>query len=89
MCKYIYENYIPQTINGHFLNKKGQILNITGPDTFTKGINQYIHKTGETLHRTIDYNLFASLNYDINYKKMYKINIDLQLEILKNFKIKY
>lgn len=76
MHKYISEKYIPKIINNINLikNKKAQILHITGPDAFTKAINEYKLRTGKILHRNIDYNLFASLNYQINYKKMYKLN---------------
>jgi mannosyltransferase OCH1-like enzyme len=39
---YINSNYIPETINGVELSTKGKILNITGPDSFTKAINIFI-----------------------------------------------
>ena len=76
MYKYISENYIPKIINGFNLikNKKAQILNITGPDAFTKAINKYKLITDKILHRNVNYNTFASLNWQLNYRKMYKLN---------------
>jgi len=74
MFKKINEKYIPESINGFKLSTKGKILNITGPDAFTKAINNYIITQNVTLHRNVDYDIFASLNYNSNYKKMYKMN---------------
>lgn len=75
MFKYINEKYIPRTINGVDLTTKGKVLNITGPDAFTKAINNYIlNNNNKILHRNIDYNSFSKLNCEINYKKMYKMN---------------
>lgn len=74
MFKYINEQYIPTQLNGVNLDKKGIILNITGPDAFTKAINNFIANNGKILHRNIDYNKFAVLNNKLNYKKMYTIN---------------
>jgi mannosyltransferase OCH1-like enzyme len=75
MFKYINQQYIPTQINGINLSKKGTILNITGPDAFTKAVNQFIsNNNGKILHRNIDYNTFARLHSQINYKKMYAIN---------------
>jgi mannosyltransferase OCH1-like enzyme len=71
--RYVNDNYIPETMNGISLSTKGKILNITGPDSFTKAINNFI-KNNKTLHRNIDYTYFSDLNCHINYKKMYKIN---------------
>jgi len=70
---YINDNYVPQTINGIALSTKGKILNITGPDSFTKAINNFI-TNNKILHRNINYTYFCDLNCHINYKKMYKIN---------------
>jgi mannosyltransferase OCH1-like enzyme len=72
--KYVSNNYIPEKINGVKLSTKGKILNITGPDSFTKAINTFIENNNKKLHRNIDYNKFCSLNCQINYKKMYKIH---------------
>ena len=75
MFKYINEQYIPTSIGNIKLGKKGAVLNITGPDAFTKAINEFISNNNEKiLHRNIDYNTFAKLNYQINYRKMYTIN---------------
>ncbi len=72
---YINENYIPKTLNGIPLSVKGKILNITGPDSFTKAINNFIQNNDNTiLHRNINYKYFCDLNCHINYKIMYKIN---------------
>jgi hypothetical protein len=74
MFKHINENYIPTQINGINLDKKGIIVNITGPDAFTKAVNNFITNSGKTLHRCVNYNKFANLNYQLNYRKMYAIN---------------
>ena len=71
--RYVNENYIPESINNIPLSSKGKILNITGPDAFTKAINTFINNNKQ-LHRNIDYTIFADLNSSINYKKMYRIN---------------
>jgi mannosyltransferase OCH1-like enzyme len=71
--RYINDNYIPEKINGISLSTKGKILNITGPDSFTKAVNNFINNN-KILHRNIDYTYFCNLNCHINYKKMYKIN---------------
>jgi mannosyltransferase OCH1-like enzyme len=73
MYKYINEKYIPSSINGIILSTKGKILNITGPDAFSKAVNNYIFYNS-IIHRKVDYTSFSSLNHSINYKKMYKIN---------------
>jgi mannosyltransferase OCH1-like enzyme len=71
--RYVNEKYIPSSVDGIPLSTKGKILNITGPDSFTKAINTFIHNN-KVLHRNIDYDNFFSLNFVIDYKKMYKIN---------------
>ena len=71
--RYINDNYSPKIINGIVLSTKGKILNITGPDSFTKAINNFINNN-KILHRNINYTFFCNLNCDINYRKMYKIN---------------
>ena len=53
--RYINEEYIPKSINNIPLSIKGKILNITGPDSFTKAINNYINNNKKILHRNIDY----------------------------------
>ena len=75
MCKYISEKYVPTSINGFQLSSKGKILNITGPDAFTKAINDCIlNNNNKIMHKSIDYNIFSKLNSGINYKKMYQMN---------------
>jgi len=71
--RYVNDNYVPESINGVSLSSKGKILNITGPDSFTKAINTFI-QNNKKLHRNIDYNKFCDLNCHINYRKMYKLN---------------
>ena len=74
LVKHINEKFVPESINGIKLDRKGQILNITGPDAFTKGIQQYNYETNKILHRSVDYTTFSKLNCEINYRKMYKMN---------------
>jgi len=74
ICRYINDKYIPTSINNTPLSTKGKVLNITGPDAFTKAINNYILNNNKILHRNIDYNTFSNLNCKINYKKMYSMN---------------
>jgi mannosyltransferase OCH1-like enzyme len=74
MYQYINNKYIPDKIKNLPLSTKGKILHITGPDAFTKAINNFINNNDKTLHRNIDYNHFSDLNCKINYKKMYEIN---------------
>jgi mannosyltransferase OCH1-like enzyme len=68
----IENNYVP-SIPNYNLNTKQKILHITGPDAFTKVINNYISKNdNKCLHRSIDYNKYFNINVlGINYKKMY------------------
>jgi len=75
MVDKIESNYIPIIDNYPTLNSKQKILHVTGPDAFTKVINNYIHKNnGKILHRSIDYNKYFNLNTGINYIKMYNIH---------------
>ena len=75
MCKYIDERYIPTSVNGIPLTTKGKVLNITGPDAFSKAIKKSIlNNNNNVLHRCLDYDTFSKLNCEINYKKMYKMN---------------
>ena len=70
MVENIENNYIP-TIPNYNLNTKQKILHITGPDAFTKAINNYIKKN-TMLHRCIDYDKYFKCNIlGDNYKKMY------------------
>jgi hypothetical protein len=70
MVESIENNYIP-SIPNYNLNTKQKILHITGPDAFTKVINNYIKKNA-ILHRSIDYDKYFKCNIlGDNYKKMY------------------
>jgi len=72
---YIDKKFEPEIQNFKILNTKQKILHITGPDSFTKVIKEYIrHKN--ILHRNLDYNKLAMVNnFSIfNYHKMYEIN---------------
>jgi len=77
MINYINKEHTPTIIYGRVLNKKGQILNITGPDAFTKAVNMVIDSNknlNNPLHRNIDYYKYFDLNYNSSYRNMYKIN---------------
>jgi len=74
MLKYINENYVPISIDGILLSRKGVILNLTGPDAFTLAINSFIKSNNIELHRNINYCKYFSLNENSNYRNMYKIN---------------
>jgi len=72
MVENIENNYIP-TLENYNLNTKQKILHITGPDAFTKAINNYISKN-KILHRSIDYDKYFKVNVLGNaYKKMYSL----------------
>ena len=73
MVYYIQEKYEPIIENIPILNTKQKILNITGPDMFSKCINNYI-KNNKSLHRNIDYKKYFMRIKNNNYKNMYKIN---------------
>jgi mannosyltransferase OCH1-like enzyme len=71
MVHYIEIKYVPNLLN-YNLDTKGKILHVTGPDAFTKAINQCIKKDGKILHRSINYDRYFELNVlGDNYKKMY------------------
>jgi mannosyltransferase OCH1-like enzyme len=70
MVSYIEKKYQPTIPNIPVLNSKQKILNVTGPDAFTKAVNYTINKKNQTLHRNIDYNKYFSIK-TTNYTKMY------------------
>lgn len=70
MVHYIENKYEPVIPNIYLLNSKQKILNVTGPDAFTKAVNAVIAKKGQKLHRNIDYNKYFSIT-TTNYTKMY------------------
>jgi mannosyltransferase OCH1-like enzyme len=77
MVNYINNKYEPK-INGiRMLNTKEKILNITGPDAFTRAINYYLISTKKNkirFHRCIDYCKYFQLNGVHDYKNMYILN---------------
>jgi mannosyltransferase OCH1-like enzyme len=75
MIKYISKKYNP-TIKGiRTLTTKEKILNVTGPDSFTKAINLYlILNNKQPMHRCINYLKYFQLNGTDNYKNMYTLN---------------
>jgi mannosyltransferase OCH1-like enzyme len=74
IVNYIEIKYEPQINEILKLNSKQKILNVTGPDAFTKAVNNYIkNNNNENLHRCIDYKNYFKLN-STNYKNMYKIH---------------
>jgi len=69
----IENKYIPK-LDNYDLNTKQKILHITGPDGFTKAINNCIKKNDKILHRCIDYDKYFKVNTLGNeYKKMYSL----------------
>jgi len=73
MVNYIETKYEPKIPNMKMLNTKQKILNVTGPDAFTKAVNNEIIVQKNVLHRNIDYNQYFMLSSN-NYRSMYKIN---------------
>jgi mannosyltransferase OCH1-like enzyme len=75
MVNYIENKYEPKIPNMNILNTKQKILNVTGPDAFTKAVKNEIKIQKHILHRNIDYNqYFMWSSTTNNYKNMYKIN---------------
>jgi len=72
MVNYIENNYEPTIPKIKKLNSKQKILHITGPDAFTKAINNVISVSGK-LHRNINYNNYFCRE-STDYIKMYTIN---------------
>jgi len=52
---------------------KHKVINITGPDAYTKSINKYIEEN-DVLHRNLDFNAYFKLSGTKKYKKMYEVN---------------
>ena len=53
---------------------KQEIMNVTGPDAFSRAIYHYNSKYKQILHRHIDYNIYFIRAGVSNYKKMYTKN---------------
>jgi mannosyltransferase OCH1-like enzyme len=74
MVQYINNKYIPKLLNVLKPSTKQQILNVTGPDAFTKAVNSEIIIQQKQLHRIINYDKYFEIIGCPNYKKMYTIN---------------
>lgn len=76
LTNYIHTKFKPTIPGINVLNTKQKILHVTGPDAFTKCINNYIKNNNNIkLHRNINYNHFFQLNIlGHDYKKMYTMN---------------
>jgi mannosyltransferase OCH1-like enzyme len=74
MVNYIENRYEPKILGIPELNTKSQILHVTGPDAFTKAVNETIKQQGKLLHSNIDYNQYFKICNGLSYKNMYKIN---------------
>ena len=75
MNSYILTKYIPSFSNKlKRMTSKEIVLNITGPDAFTRAILMHIKKTNRVLYRTIDYHKVFNYCSVPNYKQMYAIN---------------
>lgn len=76
MVYYINTRYEPKIKGIYRLTSKQRVLNVTGPDAFTRAINMYLikNKLSYPLHRLINYNNYFSLIGVVNYKNMYTIN---------------
>ena len=74
MVYYIENKYNPTIPNINTLNTKQKILNVTGPDAFTRAVNNEIVIQKKNLHRNINYNHYFVLSTTTNYINMYAIN---------------
>ncbi len=70
MINYIETKFEPKIPGFPILNTKQKILNVTGPDAFTKAVNSVIKEKNENLHRNIDYTQYFSWT-TVNHNKMY------------------
>ena len=75
MVHYINTRYEPHIRGLHRLTSKEKVLNVTGPDAFTRAIKLYLITNKTSIkHRLIDYNKYFDLIGAENYKNMYTIN---------------
>lgn len=73
MVSYIERQYIPRIRNYH-LSTKDKILNLTGPDAFTRAIYRVVKKKQAAYHRIINYDHYFIYNNIGDYQKIYKLN---------------
>lgn len=73
MVYYINQKYEPTIENIKNLTTKQKILHVTGPDMFSKCINNYLINN-KSLHRNIDYTKFFQIRNSFDYEKMYIMN---------------
>ena len=74
MVHYTQIRYEPRQICSIVLNTKQKILNVTGPDAFTKAIYRSNSKHKQILHRHINYTNYFVRAGTSNYKNMYAMN---------------
>lgn len=74
IVNYINNRHNPSIQGIRTLNTKEKILNITGPDAFSRAINLYLFLNKIKLHRCVDYFKYFQLNGANNYKNMYTLN---------------
>jgi hypothetical protein len=74
MVHYTQIRYEPRQICNVILNTKQKILNVTGPDAFTKAIYRSNSKHKQILHRHINYDHYFVRAGSTNYKNMYAMN---------------
>ena len=74
MVHYIQIKYEPKYMCNIVLTTKQKIMNVTGPDAFSRAIYHYNSKYKQILHRHIDYNIYFIRAGVSNYKKMYTKN---------------
>lgn len=75
MVRYIKNKYNPIIKGIKKLSTKEKILNVTGPDAFTRSINCYlILNKPKRFHRCINYLNYFQLNGVDDYRNMYTLN---------------
>ena len=74
MVYYIENKFEPKIPGIEKLNTKQKILNVTGPDAFTKVIDEYTTMNNKIMHRNLNYDKIALLFSKCTYKIMYNIN---------------